>query len=517
MIDMNAPGSIPWLLRHEVRLAWYGAALNKGGKRRPGMRGLISLLIGWIILHCFAFALMYKTRGAALDDPAMAVIATVVIAICLSFMLSTALRASVMALFERGDLDLLLSSPLPSLSIFGVRLLGVVMATAAFYLYLLSPFANMAVAFGHPGWLGIYVAVCACAVLASCAAMLLTLALVRVLGARRTRVVAQVVAAIAGALLFLLTQAFNLVDHDAAKGAAPFLQRLGEQPVFALSSPLWWPGRAAFGAPLPLLAAILLAALAFALTLGRTHRFFVHGLQEAASSDRTPTRPAGQVPLRFRARLFDTIVLKEWRLIVRDPNLISQVLLQLLYLLPLLFLILRNGSVAPAIGTGLTLLCGSLTGGLAWIVISAEHAPDLLLASPAPRRTVRLAKLTAATLPPLALVTPPLLWLIVRTPLAGMLVALTSMGAVVTAGVIVLWTGRAAPRSDFKMRNKENLLCSMLELFNSMFWAGLGWVAVALVMPGAMDPYWLRFGAAVALAGCIGVPALAWLLRRRPV
>lgn len=515
-MTMNAPGGILWLLRYEVRLAWYSAALNKGGKRRPGLRGLVPLLVFWIILHGVAFALLRKTRGAALDDPALAVIATVVMAMCLSFMLSTALRASVMALFERGDLDLLLSSPLPSLSIFAVRLLGVIFPTAALYLYFLTPFAHMAVVFGHPGWLCIYVAVGACAVLASCAAMLLTLALVRMIGARRTRVVAQVVAALAGALLFLLTQAYNFVDHE-DKGAAPLLQTLGEQPLFALSSPLWWPGHAVFGAPLPLLGAILLAALAFALTVGRTHRFFVHGLQQAASSDRTPPRPAGAVALRFRASLFQTVVLKEWRLIARDPHLISQVLLQLLYLLPMLFLIVRNGSVAPAIGAGLTLLSGSLTGGLAWIIISAEHAPDLLLASPAPQRTVRLAKLAAATLPPLALVALPLLWLLVRTPAAGLLMACTTTAVVVGTGLIVLWTGRAAPRSDFKMRGKENVLCSMLELFNSLFWSALGWLAVALVTSGGLDPYWLRIGAAVALAGGVGTPALAWMLRRRPV
>jgi hypothetical protein len=47
-----------------------------------------------------------------------------------TFMLSSALKSSVLALFERGDLDLLLSSPLPSRSIFTVRLLGVAAGAA---------------------------------------------------------------------------------------------------------------------------------------------------------------------------------------------------------------------------------------------------------------------------------------------------------------------------------------------------------------------------------------------------
>jgi ABC-2 type transport system permease protein len=253
------------------------------------------------------------------------------------------------------------------------------------------------------------------------------------------------------------------------------------------------------------------------LTVGRTHRFFVHGLQEAAGSARAPTRPAGPLQLRFRARLFDTVVIKEWRLVARDPHLISQVLLQLLYLVPLLFLILRGGSVGPALGAGLALLCSSLTSSLAWIAIAAEQAPDLLLAAPAAQRTLRLAKLAAAALPPLALVALPLLWLVLRSPLTGVLVIFTTVAAVSSAALIMLWTGRPAPRSDFKIRGKENFLCSMLELFSSVCWAGLGWLLVALPDSAGDDAQLRLPGCAAALAGGVGVLIVAWLLRRRPV
>lgn len=512
-----APGGVRWLLGHELRLAWYGAALNKGGKRRPGLRAVIVWAIGWIFLHAFACAVLYRKSGRPLDGPEAVVGATVVLAVCATFMLSTALKASVMALFERGDLDLLLSSPLPSRSIFAVRLLGVAATTAAAYLYLFAPFAHVALVLGHPGWLGIYVAVAACAMLASCAAMLLTLALVRLLGARRTRVVAQIVAAVAGALIFLLSQLYNLMAHSDMNGAAAVLRMVTASRLFGLASPVWLPGRAALGAPLPLLAAALLAGLAYTLTVARTHRFFVHGLQQAAGSLRTRARPAGPLQLRFRASLFDTVVIKEWRLIARDPHLISQVLLQVLYLLPLLFLILRGDSAGPAIGAGLTLLCSSLTGSLAWIVMLAEDAPDLLLAAPAPQRTVRLAKLAAAAMPPLLLVAVPLLWLLVRSPLAGLLAAFTTVGAVLSAALIVSWTGRPALRSDFRMRGKENVLCSMLSLVGTVCWGALGWLLLMLANGSDANARLVLLGCAVALAGALGIPGVAWLLRRRPL
>ena len=516
---MSAPGSIPWLLAHELRLAWYGAAVNAGrkggkeGKRRPGVVGIAFGLVGYIALHAVAFALLRKLDGGPLPEAVLAMPLAIVLAVCATLMLSSALKSCVVAMFERGDLDLLLSSPLPSRSIFAVRLLGIAASTAVPYWFLAGPFANMAVVFGHPGWLGLYVAVGACAMLMACAGMLLTLALVRVLGARRTRVVAQVVGAIAGALIFLLTQAYNLTRHD--NDATPMLLALlNGSHRFGPDSALWLPGRAILGAPGPLLGALVLAALAFALTAGRTHRFFVHGLQQAAGSARVQARPAGALRFRFRASLFDTIVVKEWRLIARDPHLIAQVLLQLVYLVPLFVLIMRGNAAGPALGAGLTLLCSSLTGSLGWIVLSAEDAPDLLLAAPVPRRTLQLAKLAAAAMPPLLLVALPLVWLTVHAPVTGLLVAFTVTGAVLSAGLIVLWVGRPGLRSDFKARGKENFLCNMLELANSLCWGGLGWLLVALATQGAT---WMWKASAGTLAAGLGILLLARLLRRRPL
>jgi len=506
-----APGSALWLLGHELRLAWYGSAVS-GGKRRPGIVSIVVWIVAWAVLHAMAFGLLSALGKHPRDDALLGVLAGGVLLVLATFMLSGALKACTLALFERGDLDLLLSSPLPSRSIFAVRLLGVAASSAALFLFLFAPFAHVAVVLGRPGWLAIYPALAALALIIACAAMLLTLALVRVLGARRTRTLAQVLAAIAGALLFLLTQSANLLrgdDHPLAQSA----QHLMERGLFAPGSPLWLPGRAALGAPLPLLGMAALALAAFVLTVGRTHRFFVHGLQQAAGIGHATARPTGAVRFRFRSSLFDTIVVKEWRLIARDPHLISQVLLQVIYLVPLLFVILRNNNASgPAIATGLTLLCGSLTAGLAWIVISAEDAPDLLLSAPASVRTVRLAKLAACTMPALLVVALPLLWLMAHGPLTGLMVAFTVTGAVLGAALVVQWVGRPAPRSNFKSRGKENFLCSMLELSTTLSWGGLAWTLVALVTAPAD---WVAVAAAGALALALATLLLAWLFRRR--
>jgi ABC-2 type transport system permease protein len=432
-------------------------------------------------------------------------------------MLSSSLRASVLALFERGDLDLLLSSPLPSRSIFTVRLSGVILACAALYLFLFGPLVHVGVALGSSAGSACMWRSLTTATLMACLGMLLTLALVRVLGARRTRVLAQVLSAIAGALLFLLSQSFSMMSQAGGSGAAErTMHRLASSPWLAPDSALWLPGRAVLGEPLPALGMALLGIAAFALTVGRTHRFFVHGLQQAASTSRALGKPAGEMRLQFRRSLFDTVVVKEWRLIARDPHLISQVLLQLVYLAPLLFLILRkNDAPGPAIGAGLALLCSSLTSSLSWIIVAAEDAPDLLQSSPAAGRTIGLAKLAASVMPPLLLVALPLLWMIVHAPLAGILIGFVVVGAVLCAALIVKLQARPGQRSDFKMRGKENFLCSMFEVVNTLCWGGLGWLLVSLAAEQGSAAGSTALMAAGALAAALLTLLLAWLMRRR--
>jgi ABC-2 type transport system permease protein len=210
------------------------------------------------------------------------------------------------------------------------------------------------------------------------------------------------------------------------------------------------------------------------------------------------------------------VVIKEWRLIVRDPQLLSQVMLQILFLLPLFFLILKRADVqVQAIGAGLALLCSSLTGALAWIALSAEDAPDLLLVSPASQRTVRCAKLAAAMMPVLGLVTIPLLWLTVRMPAAGLGGFLVVCGAVIGAGLVVFWCGRPGVRSNFKGRGKGGFVMNVLELFNSLAWGALGWLLSAATL-GPLDHMGMVTVAGAAVLA-IAVPGIAWILRPRPV
>jgi len=504
-----APGSVGWLLRHELRLAWFNA--SGAGKRRPGNAAIGLALLGWAALHLLGWVTVQRLAGVADDDPRILFVISALLAGGAALMLSSAIKSSVLVLFERSDLDLLLSSPLPSHSIFSVRLAGVAASTAAVYLFFLAPFAHSGLLQGQWRWLGVYPGVISVAVLCSCAAMLLTLGLVRVLGARRTRVVAQVIGALAGALFVIASQLHSLSSRESQGRVREMLDGLLRQDGMS-DHPLLLPARAMLGEPLPMLLLAALAAVVFVLTARRTHRFFAHGLQLAASAARAGTAPTAPLRHRFGRSLFSTVVVKEWRLVVRDPHLLSQVLLQLLFLLPLFFLIFQRSDVqVQALGAGLALLCGSLTGALAWIALSAEDAPDLLLVSPASLATVRRAKLAAAIMPVLALVAVPLLWLTVRMPATGLLVCFVVGGAVLGAGLIVFWCGRPGVRSNFKGRGKGGVVMNMLEMFNSLAWGALGWFLAGTTRSPLSDTSALAVTGSGALA--VVVLGAAWVLR----
>ncbi len=90
---------------------------------------------------------------------------------------------------------------------------------------------------------------------------------------------------------------------------------------------------------------------------------------------------------------------KEWLLLWRDPWLMSQSLMQILYLLPPFFLLSRmfygEGNGAALLVPVLIMAAGQLAGGLAWLAISGEDAPDLIASAPVAAARVWRAKAEA--------------------------------------------------------------------------------------------------------------------------
>jgi len=420
-------------------------------------------------------------------------------------MLSQGIMLSVSALFDRGDLDLLLASPLSARTVFVVRGLAISLSVATLYAFLLLPFAHAGLLTGRFRLLAIYPTLASLALLATSVGMLLTLTLVRTLGARRARTVAQVIGALSGAVIFLVSQAQNmaspgirvrvlvLLDHWMQRG-----QPLGEDGA------VWFPFRAAMGEPASLIAVVLLGVGGFWLVMNLTYRRFLSGTQEAVTgSFRRAAPQATMARLRFRSGLWRNVLVKEWTLIRRDPNLIAQTLLQALYLIPLVLLVFRRQEMLALSVPSTVLLAGTLSGTLAWITVSAEEAPELIGVAPVSLTLIRWMKVVAAVLPVWLLVSPLLFYLLVKSPALAAVFVFCLGGSTLCAGLTQVWYPRQGDRKNMKKRAESGKLIGALEGLGGMGWAAVAWCLVTA-------PWFTPL--ALLLAG-IG-PAAAWFLGR---
>ena len=167
------------------------------------------------------------------------------------------------------------------------------------------------------------------------------------------------------------------------------------------------------------------------------------------------------------------IVAKELRLIARDPELITQVALRLVYLIPGAALIARGqrGEPGPAIAAAAVAFAGLLAASLAWIVVAAEDAPDLLAAAPRPPGDIARAKLVAAAVIPVALVA---IAAAAVVPLDVGSAAVTlgiGSAAAVSVALFQAWFGKPAPRSAFRRRQQQSFVVGVGELLLAGSWA----------------------------------------------
>jgi ABC-2 type transport system permease protein len=488
------PASLSWLLWHEIRLFFYEMSGQKSNaKQKRGMPVSMKIIMAFVLIfmHFLAWVILRKLPTLA-DQPAPAILIATGLAMfaVFSLMLSLALNRSVNALFQRGDLDLLLSSPISSKVIFRVKLAAVVFGVSATALFFLAPFAHVGLVLGQARWLGIYPTILSMAVIAASIAMLMTLGLVKILGIRRTLVVAQLLGALTGATMFLLSQLFGNSGKSFQQKILANVRPLFEDgAALGGDSVLWLPAKALFGAPIELALFTALAFAAFYATSKFTHQFFVRGVQQSSGMAKSQALASAKIANTsvtnqtakaknhlFAQGLARNVLLKEWRLIRRDPQLISHVLLQLLYLCPAMFLIFNGKAMLPGMAAGMIILSSSLVGSLIWIIVMAEDAADLIHSAPVKQKQIQSIKLIAAILPVLLLILPVLLWVMLSAPGLALLTLFSAIASMLCVSLINLWLNKPQPRAQFNRRANGNFAAGLLEQVNHFSWAGFVYV-----------------------------------------
>jgi ABC-2 type transport system permease protein len=459
-----APGSTLWLLRHEIKLQWRTAGQKVNNAR-------VVIAIALFVAHGIAFMMAF---GASLLPPMPANLLLLMVSsgalMVFLLMVSTALAAVVQALYTRGDMDLMLSSPLAPRSIVLVRASAVAVNVCARLGLLILPFAN---AFGllvNPRWFVAYLALSCLGMLATAVSLMTALGLFRLLGPRRTRQFAQIFAALIGMAAVILGQLPNLMPDGTMHQMGSLLAVIA---VPGSNSWIWLPARALRGDPLPLVALLALCVGIFALVAhGLADRFLATMVAAGGTGTTSGQNPRKASSRRFRTGTVAVLRRKELRLIARDPWLLTQLMQKMVFVLPLGLMLWKShiGAV-PSAWLVLVLVSGNLAGGLAWLAVSGEDARELVSGAPLRSFDVLRAKIEAALLPvALALLVPIALawradaWL-------SLTLAVGCTGAAITGALLHALYPTEGKRSEFNRRAKGRLGMEMAELLLAAGWA----------------------------------------------
>ena len=505
---MSHPASLTFLARHEFRLAWrdWWSMLTAG---RPHRIRIVTLaLVAFaLFMHLVAFSIVAKFAEIEPNaDRSTLVVITGCAVLAWSLMMSQAMESVTRAFYARADLDLILSSPVASRRVFAVRIATMAASTVLMAVLLAAPFINILVWRGGPRWFSAYGVVIAVGALAAALAIALTIALFRTIGPKRTRLAAQIVAAIVGATFVIGLQIAAILSYGTLSYFAFLKSDLLVSLVPAIESVVWWPARAVLG-DMTALAAVLsggILVLAAAIALFSA-RFGDHAIAAAGVSD------SGVMQRRWRSgfrRVAPRAALrrKEWTLLRRDPWLASQTLMQLLYLLPPGLMLWR------AFGSGnddlvllvpvLVMAAGQLAGGLAWLAISGEDAPDLVATAPIPASWIVRAKIEAVTGSVALVFAPFIAAMALASPHDALIAAVGIAVSAASATLIQLWFRIQARRKHFRRRQTSSRVATFAEAFSSISWAGTFGLAAAGHWQAAIT-------ALIALGILVGARALA--------
>jgi ABC-2 type transport system permease protein len=314
------------------------------------------------------------------------------------------------------------------------------------------------------------------------------------IGPKQTRLVAQIVAAVIGAGFVIGLQLGAIVSH----GTLSRLSILVSEPIVAVApdvgSIVWWPARAVLGDPAAvagvLAAGILVLGAAIAMVAPR----FADCAIAAAGAVPAVTRQRGAAAAFRHASPQAVLRRKEWTLLRRDPWLVSQTLMQLLYLLPPAFLLWRGfgggGGSQILLIPILVMAAGQLAGGLAWLAISGEDAPELVASAPLTGGDILRAKIAAVMGCILLVFAPFVLALALVAPFFALVAAIGIAVAAGSATEIQLCFRAQAKRSAFRRRQTSSRVATFAEAFVSIAWAATAALAATgtalAAMPGVI-------------------------------
>ncbi|WP_256805576.1 permease [Bradyrhizobium sp. Bra64] len=489
---MSSATALSWFARHELRLAWREwFAMMTGGRRKRTRAAVIGLLFFAALLHVPAWAVIgrFADLYLPLDKSALIVISATIF-LAWTLMVSQAIESVTRVFYARADLDLIMSSPATLANLFSVRIAAIALSVTVMALLFSMPFIDVLVFGGGARWLAAFGLVVAMGLSAAAVAIAVTILLFRLIGPARTRLIAQILAAIIGAGFVIALQVAAIMSYGTLSRFTILTSGSVADHAPDVDSFWWWPARAAMGDGGPLLLLLALGLVLLGSVMAIFSGRFADTAIDAAAYGKSGRQGAKERPFRGGSRQ-QALRRKEFSLLWRDPWLVSQTLMQLLYLVPPALLLWRSFADSSAALTLITpvivMAAGQLAGGLAWLTISGEDAPDLVATAPLTPSGVTRAKIEVVLIAIAVIFCP----LVTALALASPLQAAVSAGAVVisaaSATAIQLWFRVQARRSQFRRRQTSSRLATFAEAFSSIGWAASAALLLALPLAGIIS------------------------------
>jgi ABC-2 type transport system permease protein len=479
--------TLTWFARHELRLAWREwLAMMTGGRRRTRV-AVIGLLLFGAVMHLPAWAVVGRYADLALPlDKTSLIVVSATILLSWALMLSQAIESVTRVFYARADLDLIMSSPVRLTEIFSVRIAAIALSVTTMALLLAMPFIDVLMISGGIRWVMAFMVVVAVGLSAAALAIAITIILFRLIGPARTRLVAQILAAVIGAGFVILLQIAAIISYGTLSRFAILTSAAAAAIAPDPDSIVWLPARAALGNPEALLVLLSFSLLLLGVVMAIfSPRFADTAIQAAAQG--ISSRAGARVRAFRGGSRQQALRRKEFVLLRRDPWLISQTLMQLLYLVPPALLLWRSYSDSSAaivlITPVIVMAAGQLAGGLAWLTISGEDAPDLVATAPLPAARVVRAKIEVVLMTISIIFAPLVIALAWLAPWQALVTACGVLIATMASTAIQFWFRVQARRSQFRRRQTSSRLATFAEAFSSIGWAATA--ALTLVIPEA--------------------------------
>ena len=501
---MFGPGGVLFLLGHEMLLTW--RAFRASGKGRHVRRAIFYTMMAAFLGFGGYWAARFLSEVTPTPNVMTLGIVGGVIAILFSLMLSQALMLITESLYQRGDLDLLLSSPIPLWRIVIVRMSAIAINVGIFYLILVAAVCVWLPFFGGWAWIGFAPAILLLTLFATAAALVLARILFALIGPKNTRVAAQILGSLIGAAFFIASQIPRFSENESRARAMQDVFNAIIPVVGNPASPISLPARAAFDLNADLAIWAGVAAVSFLLAVWWYASGFARDAAVIAGFGQRRKRNT-RAARAMRAGVNATLIFKEWRLLRRDPLLLSQILLPLLYFAPLFAVFGSrlgeegfNRISAAGFSSAFVLLVTSFAASLAWLTVSAEDAPDLIASAPVSRDSIDNAKAAAAALPSVLLLLPPVIGAgIVVSPMVGFWLLLGGAAAIVSTCLIAIWHQTPGNRKEFRRRTRGSLLLNFGRSFVAFGWIGATGLAVSGWPLLAIIPALIALGLMLAL------------------